>query len=137
MPQGALRGQEERERIIARYLAPFGLPRRAMTALAEACETASPAILRQMCEGLKRNLVIGERLGWDMRCGAVFDRVLAAVAPHPDLGKPRLWALGANDKCLATLPWPPPKAGEVGDDAPVPPQPAAQGAVVRFSKGGG
>jgi len=113
-------GQRERELIIARYLLPFGLPPRALSVLAFSCETATPALLRQFCEGMKRNLVLGARLGWDMTRDATLARILASVAPHPDLGKPRLWALGAADQAVASLPWPLPRADDkaamAGDD---------------------
>jgi hypothetical protein len=108
----------ERERILARYLDPWGLPKAALRQLAEACETASPALMRQLAEALKRNIVIGPKVGWDMQREAVVDRVLAAIQPHPDLGKPRLWSLGARDAAVQALPWPLPKADEVRDDAP-------------------
>lgn len=99
-------GQEERIRILERYLAPYGLPERQMEALATACEIASPALLRQFCEGLKRNIVIGPQVKWPMEREAVFARVLASIEPHPDLGKPRLWSLGASDKAVGTIGWP-------------------------------
>jgi len=105
-------GQRERELIIARYLLPFGLPPKALIALALSCETSSPALLRQLCEGLKRNQVLGPKLGWPMGKEATLGRVLASVAPHPELGKPRLWALGAADQAVAVLPWPLPGAGD-------------------------
>lgn len=108
-----LPGQDERERILARYLAPFGMSRRAMGSLAEAFETASPALMRQWCENLKRQIVVGPKLGSDMRREAVVDRILAAVHPHPDLGKPRLWTLLGRDPSVAMMPWPLPKAGDV------------------------
>lgn len=108
-----LPGQEERERILARYLAPYGLPKAAMTALAESFATASPALIRQWSEGLKRNIVLGDRLNWDMRREAVIGRLLASVSPHPDLGKPRLWTLGAKDQAVKLMPWPLPRAGEI------------------------
>lgn len=114
-----LPGQDERERILARYLAPFGLPKRALTGLAEAFETASPALMRQWCENLKRQLVVGPKLGSDMRREPVVDRILAAVHPHPDLGRPRLWTLMGRDPAVAALPWPLPKAADVVEDAPV------------------
>ena len=126
-------GQEERERILTRYLAPFGLPRSALSALAEATETASPALLRQLCEGLKRNLVIGERVGWDMSRDAVIARVLAAIEPHPDLGRPRLWTHGANDRAVGAMPWPLPKADELHELAPEPD--GANGHVISFRGG--
>lgn len=99
-------GQEERVRILSRYLAPFGLPVRQLDELATACATASPALLRQFCEGLKRNLVIGPQVKWPMDREAVIGRVLASIEPHPDLGKPRLWSLGAQDRAVAMLGWP-------------------------------
>ena len=101
----ALPGQEERERILTRYLMPFGLPRAAMTELAVAFETASPSLIRQWSESVKRNIVIGEKCGWDMRKEATMDRIVASIAPHADAGKPRLWSLGAKDNAVRVMPW--------------------------------
>lgn len=115
-----LPGQRERERIIARYLAPYGLPATPLRMMAEAFETASPALMRAFCENVKRQLVIGPKLNSDMRVGAVVDRVLATVHPHPDLGKPRLWSLGAKDDAIRQMPWPLPRASDIkSDEAPV------------------
>lgn len=109
-------GQEERERILARYLAPYGLPHTQLYALAESLETASPALMRQFCEAIKRNLVVGDRLKWDMRRGATISRILTAIAPHPDLGKPRLWSLQEKDRAVQLMSWPPPLACDVVAD---------------------
>lgn len=111
-----LPGQEERERILARYLAPYGLPKTSLRRFAEAFETASPALMRQWAEGLKRNIVLGPKVGWDMAREATLGRLIASVAPHPDLGKPRLWSLGAKDEAVRGMPWPLPKLDEVVDD---------------------
>lgn len=105
-----LPGQFERERIVARYLMPFGLPPESLHWLARALETASPALIRQLCEGIKRHIVVGPRLNWDMRREAVIDKVIAAVQPHPDIGKPELWSLGARHNAVARMPWPLPRA---------------------------
>jgi len=112
-----LPGQPERERILARYLAPYGLPGLALTALAEAFETASPALMRAFCENLKRQLIIGPKLNSDMRMGSVVDRIVASVHPHPDLGKPRLWTLASKDVALRRIPWPLPRADELPREA--------------------
>lgn len=112
----ALPGDDERRRIAARYLAPFGLPARALARLADALETASPALIRQLCEGIKREIVIGPRLGLAMGARAVVDRVVAGVAPHPEIGLPRLWSLGGDDPAVAALPWPLPAAADVVED---------------------
>lgn len=109
----ALPGPREREHIFARYLAPFGLPPAALSALAEATETASPALIRNLCEGIKRQLVIGPKLGFDMRREAVFERLIETIHPHVSAGKPRLWSRGAKDVALQFIPWPLPLASEV------------------------
>lgn len=113
-----LPGQSERERILARYLAPFGLPKRALSLLAQSLDTASPALMRALCENMKRQIVVGPKIGSDMRKEAVIDRILAAVHPHPDLGLPKLWSIGSGDQAIAALPWPLPKADEIAADAP-------------------
>lgn len=125
-----LPGQPERERILARYLAPFGLPRRALAALAESFETASPALMRAFCENLKRQVVIGPKLASDMRKGATVERILAGVHPHPDLGKPRLWSHGAADEAVRAMPWPLPLAAAIEAEAP----PAETGNVVTLGR---
>lgn len=116
-----LPGPGERERILARYLAPFGAPKATFKALSEAFETASPALMRAFCENVKRQLVIGPKLNLEMGREAVIERVLASCHPHPDIGKPRLWSLGVADKALATVPWPLPRMSEVIE----PPEPQA------------
>lgn len=130
-------GQGERERILARYLAPYGLPADQLKDLAFACETATPALLRQLCEGLKRNLVIGGKLKWDMTREAAFGRVIAAIEPHADVGKPRLWALGVEDMSLRNLSWPLPNAADVAKAAPAPPPRAKADKVVTLHPAGG
>lgn len=114
-----LPGQEEREKIMARYLKPLGVPKRALTELALAFETASPALMRHFCENLKRALVVGPKLRFDMRREAVIGRVLATVKPHPDIGSPRLWSTGENDHAVKLLPWPLPRAEDVVEEVVV------------------
>lgn len=117
-----LPGQEEREAILARYFLPYRLTRAELAMLAEATETGSPALLRALCEGVKRQLVLGPKLGSDMRRDAVFGRLLATVHPHPDCGKPRLWSLGPGDAAIRTLRWP------LSREAPIEPDSAAAAA---------
>ncbi|HYK80104.1 MAG TPA: ATP-binding protein [Micropepsaceae bacterium] len=125
-----LPGQFERRHILARYLAPFGLPGTALGALAEACETASPALMRQFCEGLKRQMIIGPKCGWSMVRESVIERLITTIHPHPDLGKPRLWSHGAKDAAIKLLPWPLPQAAEVAE--PPPGRPSVDN-VVKFA----
>jgi SpoVK/Ycf46/Vps4 family AAA+-type ATPase len=130
----ALPGQEEREKILLRYLAPFKLPRRALEALAFSFETATPALMRQFCESLKRQIVIGPRLQWDMSREGCFARILAAIQPHADCGKPRLWTLGVKDDALRTLPWPLSREA-IADEEPSPPQQAGNIVPLRGANG--
>lgn len=112
-----LPGPRERALILAMYLAPFGLPGRVLEAFAESFEGASPSLIRGFCEDLKRQLVIGVKLGRDMSRGAVMGRILVGRQPPPELGKPRLWSLGLADPGLLALPWPLPMADDVADEA--------------------
>lgn len=109
-----LPGQDERERILSRYLAPFRLAADDLRRLAEATDTASPALIRKLCEGLKRQIIVGPKLKHDMRREAVFDRLVTTIHPHPDAGKPRLWSKGAGDNAVRSLPWP------LSQEAPAP-----------------
>jgi len=101
-----LPGDSERRRILERYFAPFVLPAAALDGLAEAMETATPALMRAFAENLKRQMVVGPRAGWTMTKAAVIARVIETVKPHPDTGLPRLWSRGVEDRAVATLPWP-------------------------------
>lgn len=115
-------GQRERELILVRYLAPYGLPQANLAALAEALEIASPALIRNLCEALKRQFVLGPKLSYDMSKRATFARVLAGLHPHPDIGKPRLWSLGEKDSAVMALPWPIQLAAEMVDEPSHPPE---------------
>lgn len=111
-----LPGRFERERILARYLEPWALPKAVLRTFADSLETASPALIRQFAETLKRNLVIGPKVGWNMQREAVIERLIAGTQPHPDLGKPRLWSLGTKDQAVREMPWPLPLKAELVDE---------------------
>jgi SpoVK/Ycf46/Vps4 family AAA+-type ATPase len=114
-----LPGQFEREQILKRYLAPLGIPGPALKRFAEAFDTASPALIRGFCENLKRQTIVGPKVGWDMTKRAVIDRLVNSIQPHPDMGKPTLWALGGKSPHIAELPWPLPMAADIATDDPV------------------
>lgn len=124
-------GQSERERILERYLAPYGLPADHLKKLAFACETATPALLRQLCEALKRNLVIGAKLKWNMDRAATISRVIAAIEPHAEVGKPRLWSLGSDDPAVRDMPWPLPLAKDIPASPPEAPPSAEEPKIVK------
>ena len=111
-----LPGQAEREKILARYLAPLGMAKRSLTEFALSFETASPALIRHFCENLKRQLVVGPKLRMDMRREAVIGRLLATVKPHPDIGLPRLWSAGENDHAVKLMTWPMLQASDIVEE---------------------
>jgi SpoVK/Ycf46/Vps4 family AAA+-type ATPase len=114
-----LPGPFEREQILKRYLVPFGLPKAALKLLADGFETASPALMRQFCEHLKRMIVVGPKLEQDMRKEAVFERLISTVQPHPDLGKPPIWSTTedhARSRAIAAMTWPLPLAADLPKD---------------------
>lgn len=135
-----LPGEFERREILRRYLAPFGMPQHALELLGAAFASASPALIRQFCEALKRSLVIGERLGHDMSKRATFDRITASVHPHPDLGKPPMWSTERDhdrERALDALPWPLPMAADVPAEAKRVPAPKrAEGNIVPLARKG-
>lgn len=126
-----LPGQAERERILARYLEPYGMALAPLKVLGESFETASPALMRAFCENLKRQIIIGPKLKSDMRKGAVIERLITSIHPHPDLGKPRLWSLGPKDDAVRAMPWPLPLATEIVNEV-VAEKPADEN-VIRLS----
>lgn len=100
-----LPGQPERERILALYLKPFSLPPPCLSLLARRMDRASPALLRQFAEGVKRTMVLGDRLRLDTSRDAVVARLIHSVAPPPGQPTPVLWEAGA--RCLEAMSWPP------------------------------
>jgi hypothetical protein len=96
-----------------------------LAALGQAFETASPALMRVFCENLKRQIVIGPKLKSDMSKGAVIERLVVSVHPHPDQGLPRLWSLKDKDDAVRLMPWPLPLAKDIKDM----PEPAAAASI--------
>lgn len=101
-----LPGDDQRFAIMKRYLAPMDLPEAALDTLCAAAEGATPALLRQLMEGIKRDLILAPKFSQPTGARACFGRILATVAPHADLPRPPLWDDGGLD-LVADLPWPP------------------------------
>lgn len=103
-----LPGDEERFAIITRYLTPYSLPEEAIDMLTDATDGAPPALLRQLMEGVKRDLVLSPRLGRSTDAREVFERLIATVRPHPDYTKPPLWSdFNTKQRVSEVMTWPP------------------------------
>jgi ATPase family associated with various cellular activities (AAA) len=103
----ALPGDDERFAILTRYLEPYRLPEAAMDVLCEATSGAPPALLRQLMEGIKRDLILSPRLNRATDAKAVFARLLVSVKPHPDYDKPALWDDRDTRQRVMEISWPP------------------------------
>lgn len=102
---------ECRYAIIARYLEPYTLPEDALQELCIATAGASPALLRQLVEGIKRDLVISPKLKQSIDAKSVFRRLMASVRPHSDTQQPPLWTTRDARTRVEGIDWPPALAG--------------------------
>jgi SpoVK/Ycf46/Vps4 family AAA+-type ATPase len=105
-------GDEERFAILKRYLAPLTLPDEAMDEICGLCAGATPALLRQLMEGVKRDIILAPRLRHAADARSVFARVVGTTRPHEDATMPELWEGGWAIDRVAKLPWPPVMADE-------------------------
>lgn len=92
--------------ILKRYLLPMNLNDDDLGLLTDWTDGATPALLRQLMEGVKRELVLAPKLKQPTEAVWVFGRVMATVQPHVDLTRPLLWD-GISPKQFEKLSWPP------------------------------
>jgi SpoVK/Ycf46/Vps4 family AAA+-type ATPase len=100
-------GTEERFAILKRYLMPLEMTDDALDIVTDATNGATPAILRQLMEGVKRDLVISPKCGQSVGAADVFGRLVASISPHGSVDPPPLWS---NPHCMsevARIDWPP------------------------------
>lgn len=104
-------GAAERFAIVRLYLAPYEVADEVITALAAIFEDASPALIREGCEAIKRSLVLGPRMKLATDLPAIMERFAASAAAAEGMPEPLLWAEPRQClKLLADLPWPPERA---------------------------
>lgn len=103
-----LPGLAERFAIVRMYLAPYVAADDTIAALAEVFADASPALIREACEGIKRAMVLGPRMGLSTDLSDVLLRIAASSAPAEGMPVPLLWGEPrAALKLLDGQPWPP------------------------------
>lgn len=109
---------EERFAILARYLRPFLLWDDDLDQIAALTNGASPSLLRQLMEGVKRALVLWPRYGRSIdKAAPILRSVVASVAMPPDFDKPALWEDPESIDILADIGWPPEREETVGSPA--------------------
>lgn len=104
----ALPDFEERYAILARYFEPAVIDETALTLLADLTTQASPSLLRQLAEGVKRKMIFARRARRDLDpFRDAIAGVVATIAPPPGMETPPLWqgchAIDGDD----TPVWPP------------------------------
>lgn len=80
-----LPGPQERFAILKRYIAPFEMIDEDLESLADLTANASPKLLRDLMEGVKRMIVLGPKTRRDVSsAAAVIGAVIRAVEPPPE-----------------------------------------------------
>lgn len=104
----ALPGDDERYAILARYLDPYEINEPSLALLTDVTQGASPSLLRQLMEGIKRAIVLGPKLKRDIEKPVpVIKQVIASIAPPPGMPAPHLWRVKTAINELKDLQWPP------------------------------
>lgn len=94
--------------ILKRYLAPFAADDALFDAVVDITAGATPALLRQLMENLKRDLVLNPDAAELARPELALRRAAATIRPHADMALPDLWS--SPDEACATVAgadWPP------------------------------
>ena len=101
-------GPEERFAIVKLYLAPYLAEDETVLALANVFDGASPALIREGCEAIKRSLVLGPKIGLPTDLPSILTRFSASSSPAEGQPVPPLWQdpRGAAQKAKAAA-WPP------------------------------
>lgn len=102
-----LPGEEERFAILCRYLAPYALQEAAIETLVEVTDGASPALLRQMMESIKRDLVLAPKTQRSTEVRPIFQRIVATIKPPPGYELPPLFRDKAAAEDVMKIAWPP------------------------------
>jgi len=101
-------GAAERFAIVRLYMQPFTVADETVDVLADAFDGASPALIREGCEAIKRALVLQSKLKLSCELPALLARFVASAAPAEGMPIPTLWE--DFDDCAercAGVPWPP------------------------------
>ncbi len=93
--------------IMKRYLSPYQLADEALDVLTNATKGATPALLRQLSESIKRDMILAPRLKYPDDAGAMIARAIVSAVPHGDMPTPPLWT--DPEKAIDALSkhWPP------------------------------
>jgi SpoVK/Ycf46/Vps4 family AAA+-type ATPase len=86
-----LPGKPERDAIVRLYLQPLQVDDDLADALSDVLAGASPALIKDMMEAIKRGLVLGPKLQLDTALPALVRRAMQSIKPHDAANIPILW----------------------------------------------
>lgn len=103
-----LPGEVERDAIVRLYMRPFVCEDPTVRFLGDIFAGASPALIRECCETLKRQLVLAPKMSLSTDLADMLRRMVAVVQPADESEPPALWTNTAGRIADARdLPWPP------------------------------
>lgn len=103
-----LPGPEERFAIVKMYMEPFTPADEAIDVLATAFTNASPALIKEGCEAIKRSIVLGPKMSLPTDLPAILSRFRDSASVAEGMAEPRLWTDTRAVLTAATAaPWPP------------------------------
>lgn len=106
-----LPGPSERFAIVKMYLAPFAVADATVATIADVMAGASPALIREGCESIKRFIVLGPKMGLPTDLPAMMDRFAASASASEGMPEPRLWTdRRASLNELSAADWSPERA---------------------------
>lgn len=101
-------GRAEREAIVRLYFKPFECEEPLIEGFADAMDGASAALIQEVCEAMKRGLVLGPRMGLAMSLEDMLRRLVSTIEPPPEAEPPKFWrSVSPLIREMADLPWPP------------------------------
>lgn len=101
-------GRIERFAIVKLYMLPFTIADETVEAMVDAFDGASPALIKEGCEAIKRSLVLGPKLKLPVDLTSILNRFAASAAPAEGMPVPTLWHdFSEIEDRLAAAPWPP------------------------------
>lgn len=86
-----LPGEVERDAIVRLYMRPFQCTDATVKYLSDLFAGASPALVRECCEALKRMLVLAPKMNQSTELPDMIRRLVAVVQPQDEQSPPALW----------------------------------------------
>lgn len=101
-------GPAERFAIVKMYLSPFVADDATVGIIAEGLSGASPALIKEGCEAIKRSIVLGPKMNLPTDLPAILDRFGNSASAAEGSPEPRLWTDRRQVLVEAgKAPWPP------------------------------